>query len=157
MSYVCKKPMVLSGMQFSTGDMIPEGCILPARVSVLIRNQYIAEVNGEAGLTPVFPLACKEDSESNLIIIPIITKEGSLELPMTSQEIIKLLYILQLAEEETIGKISKIENETLLILIDRIKQRKKVKEAVTARVEVLKNAEHVEPDSEQTGESKGDA
>ena len=42
--FVCKKPITLSGRNFTYGELIPDGYVLPERALALLRSNYIAAI-----------------------------------------------------------------------------------------------------------------
>ena len=109
--FVCKKPITLSGRNFTYGELIPDGYVLPERALALLRSNYIAAIEPGAlaaeAITPILPF--QSDNGETLITIPIMAKEGVLEATMSSQSVITVLTILQENTEEATKKISEME------------------------------------------------
>ena len=57
--FVCKKPITLSGRNFTYGELIPDGYVLPERALALLRSNYIAAIEPGAlaaeAITPILP------------------------------------------------------------------------------------------------------
>lgn len=160
--FVCKKPITLSGRNFSYGEVIPDGYVLPGRALMLIRSNYIAEVESstiqaEEAVTPILPF--QEEIGETLITIPISTEKGVLEVITSSQTVTTVFSIMQKTVEEAEKDIAGLEDENALILLNAADSRKGIQKAAEERATQLnKEAEPPEDDTDN-GEvqEKGDA
>lgn len=150
--FVCKKPITLSGRNFSYGEVIPEGYVLPGRALALIRSNYIAEIEGgpteEKGV-PITPI--QGENGDTLITIPIEANEGILEATMSSQSVITFFTINQKNAEDAKNAIGNLDDSNALLLLSVFDTRKTVKDAATER------AKKINVDSNPEEEKKGDA
>lgn len=158
MQYLCKKQLVVGGITYYPGDMVPDGVILPERSLKLVRNNYISEINkeceevsvsGQEGFTKeqvdhmidnaVLEAVAKIESK---VSIQVAIKEESGEgdhivVLATQMEIQQVFSIMQMNVEEAVKEIAEIKSEDMLILLHAIDNRKMVKEASKKRVDKL--------------------
>lgn len=123
-SYVCKKPITLSGRLFSCGEIIPSEYIIPERVQTLIRNGYITQINEEF---------TEDNIQKQEMKIPIIAGEETSEINIHSDEVVKALKIVQLNQEDAVKEIETVETKESLILIHTLSNKKAVQKAVEAK------------------------
>ena len=119
--FVCKKPITLLGRDFSYGEVIPDGFVLPGRALVLIRSNYIAEIGSDVPVTelpeePTRPF--QSETGETLITIPISTEKGILEVITSSQTVTTVFSIMQKTVEEAEKDIAELEDENALILLN---------------------------------------
>lgn len=166
--YTCTKACTFGGVAYSVGDAIPFEAVLPSREKALIKQGLIAPViNSEELLEENKTLRAKveeiekadagdpespagDKNEQKGIVIPIKTKDGTLELVMTPEDIVKAVATMQLNAEDAAKAVGEIEKEETLILIDALDTRKTVRAAIIARVEEMEGGN-------KEDESQGDA
>ena len=133
--YICKKPIMLSGISFSSGEIIPEGLVLPQRVLALARSNYIVEMEGgllqEEAVTPILPF--QGENGDTLITIPISTKNGILEVTTSSQVVTTVFTIMQKKVEDAEKDIAELDDEDTLIILNAVDSRKGIKKAAEER------------------------
>lgn len=164
MPYLCKKQIVVGGITYYPGDMVPDGVILPERSLKLRRNNYISEINKE------YDKACVQkgftQEQVNQIVdnavleaVAKIERKVSIQVSIkgesgegdhivvlaTQMEIQQVFSIIQMNVEEAVKEIAEVKNENVLILLHVIDGRKMVKEASKKQVDNLyteKEANH---------------
>ena len=126
--FICKKSITLSGRNFSYGEVIPDGFVLPERALSLMRSNYITEVDA-AGTEPhtTKPISVPQ------LIIPIYTEQGVLELTLNPEIVVQLLIIMQKSVEEAAKEIGELENRDALLLLHAVDSRKGVQKAAEER------------------------
>jgi len=110
-------------------------------------SAHIARLEAAATTPPGTPT--EGDYETSAIVLPIMTKEGVLELSLSPEDVITAITTLQLNADDAAKAVGTIENEETLILIDALDARKTVKTAIIEKVKAMSNGEGEE--------SKGDA
>lgn len=160
--FVCKKPITLSGRDFSYGEIIPNGYVLPERALTLIRSNYITEVESgmlqaEETVTPIRPF--QGETGETLITIPISTENGILEVITSSQTVITVFSIMQKTVEEAEKDIAGLEDENALILLNAADSRKGIQKASEERATQLNKGAEPPEENADNGEvqEKGDA
>ena len=153
--FVCKKPITLSGKNFSYGEVVPDGYVLPGRALTLIRSNYIAEVESgtmqeEEAVVPILPF--QRGNEEPPITIPISTEKGILEVTTSSQTVTTVFSIMQKTVEEAEQDIAVLEDENALILLNAADSRKGIKKAAEERAVQLNNVPELPEDNAENGE-----
>lgn len=153
--FVCKKPITLSGRDFSYGEVIPDGYVLPGRALTLIRSNYIAEVESgvlqaEEAVTPIRPFP--GETGETLITIPISTENGILEVITSSQTVTTVFSIMQKTVEEAEKDIAGLEDENALILLNAADSRKGIQKAAEERATQLSKEPELPEDNADNGE-----
>lgn len=137
--FVCVKPITLSGRNFSYGDIIPDGYVLPERALALIRSNYITSFESETpvseAVTPIRPF--QGETGETLITIPISTENGILEVITSSQTVTTVFSIMQKTVEEAEKDIAGLEDENALILLNAADSRKGIQKAAEERATQL--------------------
>ena len=140
--FICIKGLTLGGIDYTPGQAIPAGAVLPSRVRALLRQGYIAQVDeapegkSEAPTKPQEPAMVPAP-----ITIPLTVDGGVYEVVATPNDIIMAAGVLQLTVEEAKPAIEGIDSEEALILINALDSRKGIKEAARARAEALDEAQ----------------
>ena len=140
--FICTKGLTLGGVDYTPGQTIPAGAVLPSRVRALARQGYITQVDdtpkgqSEPPAKPLTPTM-----EPGPITIPLTVDGGVYEVVATPEDIITTAGILQLTVEEAKPAIEGIDSEEALILINALDSRKGIKEAARARAEALDDAQ----------------
>lgn len=134
--FVCKKPITLSGITFSYGEVIPDGFVLPGRVLALIRSNYIAEIGGnvpmaELSAGPIRPF--QSENGDTPITIPIEVKEGTLEVTTSSQTVISIFKTLQKKVEDAKKDIAEMDDLDELLILRTVDSRSGVQKAAEER------------------------
>lgn len=160
--FICKKPITLSGRDFSYGEVIPDGFVLPGRALTLIRSNYIAEISGELPVpeAQMSNTHIQSENEDTLITIPISTENGILEATMSSQSVITALTIMQKNVEDAGTDIAELEDTDALLILNAVDSRKGIQKAAEERNTQLQKAGNddvVEPGTDDGGTEKGDA
>lgn len=141
MSYVCRKGLTISGVQYKPGELISDGVILPNRVRSLMAVGVISEVGENADMPVVDdsqPVA--SPPELSTILVPVKGENGDITLKMTPEEVQEVFAILQMNASEGITEVGKIESDNVLILIHATDSRKTVQNAAKERADVLSSA-----------------
>lgn len=140
--FICIKGLTLGGIDYTPGQEIPAGAVLPSRVRALLRQGYIAQVD-EAPKGQSAPPA--EPQEPVMvpapITIPLTIDGGVYEVVAAPEDILAVASVLQLTVEEGKKIIEGIERDEVLILINALDSRKGIKEASRARAEALDEAQ----------------
>lgn len=157
MSYLARKKCSFGGIDYLVGDTIPHDAVMPERVRTLVKSGMIAVVNeteeGKVMVAGTPRVAIVGGGESlTKVLIPIMAKEGTLELELYPEEVTKYFEIAQLNSEEAMDAIKFVESQDLLILIDCVHPLKTAKEAAKKRAKVLIELE-VENTTEEIVES----
>lgn len=158
MQYLCKKQLVVGGITYYPGNIVPEGVILPDRSLKLERNNYISEINKECEETSVsgqegFTQEQVDHMIDNAVLEAVAKIEGKVSIQVaikresgegdhivvlaTQMEIQQIFSIMQMNVEEAVKEIVEIKNENILILLHAIDNRKMVKEASKKQVDNL--------------------
>lgn len=155
--FVCKKPITLSGRDFSYGEVIPDGYVLPGRALTLIRSNYITEIEtsvlrAEEEVTPI--RSFQSETEESLITIPIITEKGILEVITSSQTVTTVFTIMQKTVEEAEKDIAGLEDENALILLNAADPRKGIRKAAEERAAQLNKGPEPPENNAENGEDQ---
>lgn len=155
--FVCKKPITLSGRDFSYGEVIPDGYVLPGRALALIRSNYIAEVESgvlqaEEAVTSIRPF--QGEIGETLITIPISTENGILEVITSYQTVTTVFSIMQKKVEEAEKDIAGLEDENALILLNAADSRKGIQKAAEERAAQLNKGPESPEDNVDNGEDQ---
>lgn len=145
--FICKKPITLSGRDFSYGEVIPDGFVLPGRALALMRSNYIAEVGGDVALVERMGTSTSSFTGENgetLISIPIEAKEGTLEVTTSSQTAISIFQTLQKKVEDAEKDIAMMTDLDALLILRAVDSRSGVQKAVDKRAAQLSNSEGAE-------------
>lgn len=129
--YIALKNVVLSGIGYTAGSTIPADAVLPSRVRSLLRNGTIA--NAEDGAVGA-ELAATASNDTEGVVLPIHTENDVLALPVSREDIVKAIEVLQMKQDDAIAAISEIESEDALIVIDACTKSAQTKKAIKERV-----------------------
>lgn len=151
--YICTKSCNFGGVAYNAGDTIPFEAVLPTRERTLINQGYITPAN----TAPEAPASTQAPLEPITgVNIPIIAKEGTLELLLSPEGISEGIRILQLNAKEAEKAIRELEEEEILILIDALDQRTTVRAAAKNRAQTLMALEEQgEAEEEETETEEG--
>lgn len=141
MSFVCVKPVNLSGNRYLPGEIIEEGHVLPNRVRALLRTGCIAKVT-EAEQIPTAELAQVETGKEVKFTIPVIQDADGdtaqmMAVPLTEDEIQHVFLVMQMNVEEAAKAIEDILSEDILIVLHAADSRQGVKKAARKRATAL--------------------
>lgn len=158
--YICTKSCNFGGVAYNIGDAIPFDAVLPSRERILINQGYIAPQlpQPEEVGRPQGPVEVEKD-----ITVPIIAKEGTLELILSPGEVVEAIRILQLNAKEAAKAIGQVEKEEVLIMIDALDERSTVQTAAAAKARELgeqgkeeeQKGEDQEPEEPQEPKEEG--
>lgn len=129
--YIALKNVVLSGIGYTAGSTIPADAVLPSRVRSLLRNGTIA--NAEDGAVGA-ELAATASNDTEGVVLPIHTENDVLALPVSREDIVKAIEVLQMKQDDAIASIAEIESEDALIVIDACTKSAQTKKAIKERV-----------------------
>lgn len=129
--YIALKNVVLSGIGYTAGSTIPADAVLPSRVRSLLRNGTIA--NAEDGAVGA-ELAATASNDTEGVVLPIHTENDVLALPVSREDIVKAIEVLQMKQGDAIAAIAEIESEDALIVIDACTKSAQTKKAIKERV-----------------------
>lgn len=129
--YIALKNVVLSGIGYTAGSTIPADAVLPSRVRSLLRNGTIA--NAEDGAVGA-ELAATASNDTEAVVLPIHTENDVLGLPVSREDIVKAIEVLQMKQDDAIAAIAEIESEDALIVIDACTKSAQTKKAIKERV-----------------------
>lgn len=129
--YIALKNVVLSGIGYTAGSTIPADAVLPSRVRSLLRNGTIA--NAEDGAVGA-ELAATASNDTEGVVLPIHTENDVLALPVSREDIVKAIEVLQMKQDDAIAAIAEIESEDALIVIDACTKSAQTKKAIKERV-----------------------
>ena len=154
MSFVCVKPVNLSGNKYLPGEMIEEGHVLPSRVRALIRMGCIAKA--EVDPLPVAELVQVETGEEVKFSIPVIREvDGDtaqvMSVPLAEEEIQNIFAVMQMNVEEAEKAIEDIRSEDVLIVLHAADSRQGVKKSAKKRAMVLTENEQEPPEGQGDG------
>ena len=149
MSFVCVKPVNLSGNKYLHGEMIEEGHVLPSRVCALIRMGYIAKAEAEP--LPVTELVQVETGEEVKFSIPVIQEADGdtiqvMSVPLAEEEIQNIFAVMQMNVEEAAKAIEDIRSEDVLIVLYAADSRQGVKKSAKKRAMALTENEQESPE-----------
>lgn len=155
MSFVCVKPVNLSGNRYLPGEIIEEGHVLPNRVRALIRTGCIAKVT-EAEQIPTAELVQVETGEEVKFTIHVIQDADGgtaqmMAVPLTEGEIQHVFSVMQMNVEEAAKAIEDIQSEDILIVLHAADSRQGVKKAARKRAMALTD------NGQEPPEGQGDA
>ncbi len=140
--FVVRKPFNAGGKRWMIGEIVPENVV---QSPSLERAGFVARI--DSGLLDIaegavyVPEAAEGEVQVN---VPIITKDGSMDLSVAPAVIYDALRLIQSAGEEVIKEIKGIESEDLLIILDACDGRKNVRAAVRKQAEALREAAETE-------------
>lgn len=139
--YICNKACNFGGVAYNSGDTIPFDAVLPNRERALINQGYITPLK----IAPEGTVSTQEPQEPITgVNIPILAKEGTLELIISPRGIGEGIRILQLNAKEAEKAIREIEEEEILIMVDALDERTTVKTAAKSRAQALMATEQDE-------------
>lgn len=141
MSYLCRKGLNISGVDYKPGDIIPNGVILPNRVRTLTAVGMISEVAEENGTPVVNTQPVVSVPELSTISIPVKGDNGNITLEVTPEEVQEVFSLLQMTANEGITAIGKVESDNVLILIHAVDTRKTMQNAAKERADILSSAD----------------
>lgn len=155
--YICNKACKFGGVAYNAGDTIPFDAVLPSRERALINQGYITPANiaAEAPVSPQLPF-----EPAPGVNIPILAKEGTLELIISPEGIAEGIRILQLNAKDAEKAIRELEEEEVLILIDALDERSTVRSTAKSRAQALmpeELAEEIQGETETEEDQEGDA
>lgn len=151
--FICQKPITLSGRNFTYGEVIPDGLVLPTRALALLRSGYIAEAGvpvPEAQIPPSQP-----PNGGTLIKLPLITGKGTLEAEMGTQSMVTALTIMQKNVEDAGKDIAALEDMDALIILNAADSRKGIQKASEERAVQLQAERDLHGPMEGTGSQEG--
>ena len=146
-NYICLKRCSFRGVNYLPGDTIPFDAVLPSRAAALTARKVIAKSAGIGG-TPI-----SEQEGTVTMTVPILTKDGTMELTMPPDDVAGAINILQCSADGAVEAIGNVANEDMLILINRLDSRKTVQTAAESRAASLKTDDA----SRKDGNGGGDA
>ena len=129
--YIALKNVVLSGIGYTAGSTIPADAVLPSRVRSLLRNGTIA--NAEDGAVGA-ELSATASNDTEGVVLLIHTENDVLALPVSREDIVKAIEVLQMKQDDAIAAIAEIESEDALIVIDACTKSAQTKKAIKERV-----------------------
>lgn len=140
MSYICRKGLNISGVQYKPGELIPDGVILTNRIRPLMAVGAISEV--ENTVIPAVGISQPDTAVSELstVSIPVKSESGNIMLEMTPDEVRTVFAVLQMTANEGITAIGKIESDNVLIMIHATDSRKTIQNAAKEREDILSYA-----------------
>ena len=123
--YIVKKPLTIGGERRTVGSVVtaeeaPNAALL-SRTGYLVKAQE--------------PLP--EVEEFSGFIIPLIDKEGSEEISMAEDEILRIFSLLQMGADDAVSNLGEEESESVLKMICTCDHRKAVISAAKARLKVV--------------------
>ena len=135
--YVVKKPVNIGGKRRAIGELVN---LDEVKSGTLIRCGYVAKI--DSGLLDVAEEggAFKAQEGAIEINVPIIQKDGSMDLSVGLETVSEAFRLLQAAPNDAIETINGITDEDLLIILDACDSRKAVHAAVRARATALQEA-----------------
>jgi ribosomal protein S8 len=154
--YIVKRRSTILRTQYLPGDVLAEDAVPPDLVEVLKKQGYIADINAN-GTDGTATVAAQEPLTAPKMLIPISTKEGTLELKMATESVVNALTIIQKTADEIVNALKGIDaQDDILILLDAIDSRKTVKAAIHAKVKG-QSEDKLSGDGQSEKEGSGDA
>lgn len=143
MSYLCVKPFSAGGVAYHSGEIIPNGVILPERSGKLMKSGYISERNMKVPQESVAELQETEPrAYEGTVLISVKSASGreneqAMVIPAKPEEIQQVFSIQQMNAEEGAKVITEVTNENVLILLHAADSRKTIKNAVKDQADKL--------------------
>ncbi len=134
--YVVRKPFNAGGKRWMIGEIVPEKVV---QSPSLERAGFVARI--DSGLLDIAEgaVSVPEAAEGEVQVnVPIITKDGSMDLSVAPAVIYDALRLIQSAGEDVIKEVKDIQSEDLLIILDACDGRKNVRSAVRKQADALK-------------------
>lgn len=141
MSYLCRKGLTISGVEYLPGDIIPDGVILPNRVRTLTAVGMISEVGENDGTPVVNKQPDVPVPGLSTIKVPVKGDNGDITLEVTPEEIQEVFSLLQMTANDGITAIGKVESDNVLILVHAVDTRKTIQNAAKERADILSSAD----------------
>lgn len=162
MSFICRKPLRLNEKEYRSGDIVPDGIILPERIGKLKANGCIVESNGAIQTVDGFTQAEVDAKVAEVIeqytaelkenepgafegTIPLMLKterEEAMSLPLLPEELQEAVDVMQMNADEGAKAVANIQKENVLILLHAIDSRKTIKDAAKKQAYILNSAEN---------------
>lgn len=136
--YTVLKPVNIAGKRRIIGELLDDGLVINSRVATLIRSGYLSEIKDNSDFaTEVMEVKAEQRT---IITIPVLRGKQLLELKLEFELVPQIFEILQLPQEDAIGRIKQIFNGDVLILIDAADNRKQIKAAAAEQAKNLMEA-----------------
>ena len=82
-------------------------------------------------------LAATASNDTEGVVLPIHTENDVLALPVSREDIVKAIEVLQMKQDDAIAAIAEIESEDALIVIDACTKSAQTKKAIKERVALI--------------------
>lgn len=149
--YIALKPCQISGKKYIIDDEVDVSMLTEQEIASLCKKKLI--VKAVAGDN-----ACTASPEEALLTVPVVTKDETVEVTVTGEQLRDVVALVQKTAEEAKKEIKIITEEAMLILIHRLDNRSSVQEAAQKRAEALaKEAEEAQKANSDEDEENGDA
>lgn len=153
--FVALKDICFAGKKYLAGEEIPEGAVIPSRVTALLRSHWIAE---QKKGTESY-LADAEPSDPKADKISVLIRKTEHGLFLKPEEVPQIFAIMQMNVEEAAEAIAMLESGNVLEVLKEVESRKGVKTAAEARMKEIETAlpaEMLEDETEPEGAGKND-
>lgn len=146
MRLIAQVPCRFAGKKYLIGEEVP---------AEIVENPEVQAKRGVLAIMKDGEDAAPDNSQTGdaKFIIPIHLSDQDYEVSVTEDEMVVFTDVLQMGvnsnaeKAKIVEKISTVESEDLLILIDALDGRKVVKEAVKERVDALSAEPNSEPET----------
>ncbi len=125
MAYVVVKPITVGGKRRKVGEVLADHEVTSP---VLSRSNMVTKIGGD------FDVA----EATTGMMVPIVDKDGTTEVPVGVESVSEALRIAQLAKEQKIASIEASEDDDMLLVLSAITTDKTIKAAIRERASVLR-------------------
>ena len=129
--FIALKPCLISGVQYFIDDDVDVSKLTDEQIAALCKRKVIVKAGESEGEYYSATL------EETMLSVPVITKESTLTLPMTGEQLCTVVSVIQRPAEEAVELVKDINEEPTLILIHRLDSRKTVQAVAKERAEAL--------------------
>lgn len=134
--FIALKDIRLAGRKYLAGEEIPEGAVIPSRVTALLRSHWIAEQKQGTE----YYLAETDTLEPDTTKISVLIKKTNQGVFLNPQEVSEVFAIMQMNLDEATEAIQTIENGSVLEVLKETDSRKGIKTAAEAKMKEIEMA-----------------
>lgn len=128
--YIALKPCQIAGKKYIIDDPVDVSMLTEQEIASLCKKRLIVKAGVEETTPPV----------PELIVIPVTTEDGTIDVSVTVEQLLAVIALLQLTAEDAEKAIKDVNDDTQLVLIHRLDSRKTVQKAAKGRAEALAKA-----------------
>lgn len=149
--FIALKPCTISGKKYLIDDKVDTSMLSEKEIAGLLKKKFIVKTEEDKGEDNALPPAF------GLLSVPVITKDDTLMLPMTGEQLCEVVTLIQGTAKDAIDAIKGITEEAPLILLHRLDSRSSVQEAAKKRAEAITAAPPEDDEnSSSTEDDNGD-